>query len=70
VPHDERWQERYDDILRAIRSARRKFGQEEETWEDADQPLPFIDMHKWDEELPPAPTRVTSSQPEPLHRGP
>jgi RecA-family ATPase len=54
TPHDERWQERYDDILRAIRSARRKFGQEEETWEDADQPLPFIDMEKWDEELPPA----------------
>jgi RecA-family ATPase len=55
APHDGRWQERYDDILRAIRGARRKFGQEEEeTWEDAAQPLPFIDMHKWDEELPPA----------------
>jgi hypothetical protein len=27
APHDERWQERYDDILRAVHSARRKFGQ-------------------------------------------
>jgi hypothetical protein len=53
APRDDRWQERYDDILRSIRSARRKFGQEE-TWEDADQPLPFIDMRKWDDELPPA----------------
>jgi Bifunctional DNA primase/polymerase, N-terminal len=46
APHDERWQQRYDDIPRAVRSARRKFGQEEEqeTWEDAELPLPFIDM--------------------------
>jgi hypothetical protein len=29
VPHDERWQDRYDDIVRAVRSARRKFGREE-----------------------------------------
>jgi hypothetical protein len=38
VPHDERWQDRYDDIVRAIRSARRKFGREEgetEEWDDA-----------------------------------
>ena len=55
APHDERWRNRYDDILRAVRSARGKFGQQEEqeTWEDAAQPLPFIDMDRWDEELPP-----------------
>jgi hypothetical protein len=39
APHDERWQDRYDDIVRAIRSARRKFGYEEdsgeEKWDDA-----------------------------------
>jgi hypothetical protein len=36
-PHDKRWQDRYDDILRAVRSARRKFGREEDTseWVDA-----------------------------------
>jgi KaiC/GvpD/RAD55 family RecA-like ATPase len=38
APHDERWQDRYDDIIRAIRSARRKFGgdgSENSEWIDA-----------------------------------
>jgi hypothetical protein len=38
APHDARWQDRYDDIVRAIRTARRKFGHEEgheEGWDDA-----------------------------------
>ena len=40
APHDGRWQDRYDDIIRAIRSARRKFGREEgragdSEWDDA-----------------------------------
>ena len=37
VPHDARWQDRYDDIVRAIRSARRKFGQDKggnPKWDD------------------------------------
>ncbi len=40
APHDGRWQDRYDDIIRAICSARRKFGREEgkagnSEWDDA-----------------------------------
>ncbi len=44
-PHDARWQERFNDIRRAIQSAREKFGQAETAQRG---PLPFINMTNWD----------------------
>ena len=56
APHDERWQQRYDDILRAVRSARRKFGQEEE-WEEAAQPPTELGEHDAGDDVEPPPPR-------------
>jgi hypothetical protein len=56
APHDERWQQRYDDILRAVDSARRKFGQEEE-WEDGAQPPSELGEHDAGDDIGPPPPR-------------
>ncbi len=52
APHDERWRDRFDNIRRAIQSAREKFGHAEAAQQG---PLPFINMTNWDSE--PVPER-------------
>jgi RecA-family ATPase len=57
-PHDARWQARYDDVPRAVTTARGKFGGEVHTGATAStpsdnvlpQPLPWLDMSNWDNE--------------------
>jgi RecA-family ATPase len=46
TPHDPRWQERYDDIPRAVASARAKIDAEKARAE-APKPFAFIDVSKW-----------------------
>jgi RecA-family ATPase len=46
--HDERWQERYDDIPRLVASAREKHA--EATTQQDLPPLPYINMSNWDNE--------------------
>jgi hypothetical protein len=52
---DERWQARYDDIPRTVRTAREKYGATESPERTHDHrpplsPLPIIDMSSWDHE--------------------
>ena len=44
APRDDRWRERYDEIARAVRSARAKFGPEA----TVRPPLTWLDMSGWD----------------------
>src|SRR5262249_50335730 len=54
TPHDERWQDRFDDIPRAVAGAAEWKGQQDSEHQTA-PPLPFIDMSNWDHE--PVPER-------------
>jgi RecA-family ATPase len=61
IERDERFEERFNDIPRAVSSAREKFGQENPNKEQQPAqkiPLPFINMSKWDSD--PIPERQWS----------
>jgi RecA-family ATPase len=46
-PRDNRWLDRYNDIVRAVSTAREKIGKQ---GNEAPPPLPYIDISRWDDE--------------------
>jgi RecA-family ATPase len=50
VPRDARWQARYDDIPRAVSTAREKYAPVGQEAEPPPQPLQWLDMSNWDNE--------------------